>query len=79
MNEFENTNNEEAEQAQILTLQASMNAVAKHQAAMAKQREQESLMECDDCVDEIPEARRIAIQGVQRCIYCQEALERKMK
>jgi phage/conjugal plasmid C-4 type zinc finger TraR family protein len=80
MNEqFEYNNEEEAEIAQILTIQTSMAAVAKHQAAMAKQREQESLEECDECGEEIPEARRIAIPGVQRCIHCQEIFERRQR
>lgn len=75
---FEYNNEEEAEIAQILSIQTSMNAVAKHQAAMAKQRAQESLEECEDCGDEIPQARRKAVPGVTKCIYCQERSERRV-
>lgn len=32
---------------------------------------------CADCGEEIPEARRLAVKGVQRCIFCQTKAERK--
>ncbi len=31
----------------------------------------ESLRECEDCGEEIPEARRRAVPGVRRCVRCQ--------
>lgn len=31
----------------------------------------ESLHNCEDCGEEIPEARRLAVPGVRRCINCQ--------
>lgn len=43
-------------------------------AIQFKQREQEragSLSHCADCGNEIPEARRLAVKGVRRCIDCQ--------
>ena len=33
----------------------------------------ESLTECADCGEPIPEARRQAVPGVRRCVACQEA------
>lgn len=30
-----------------------------------------SAVECDDCGDDIPEARRRAVPGVRRCVTCQ--------
>ncbi|MGD9600322.1 MAG: DksA/TraR family C4-type zinc finger protein [Gammaproteobacteria bacterium] len=27
---------------------------------------------CEDCEAEIPEARRVAVPGVRRCVQCQE-------
>jgi phage/conjugal plasmid C-4 type zinc finger TraR family protein len=33
----------------------------------------ESLSHCADCGCEIPEARRVALPGVRRCIGCQAA------
>ena len=32
----------------------------------------ESLSECIECGDEIPEGRQIAVQGVTHCIECAE-------
>lgn len=32
----------------------------------------ESLQRCEDCDEEIPEARRQAVPGVRRCVRCQE-------
>lgn len=31
----------------------------------------ESLTHCEDCGEEIPEARRRAVAGVRRCVACQ--------
>ena len=35
----------------------------------------ESATECEDCGVDIPEARRLAVPGVFRCIVCQEAVD----
>ncbi|MFT7235331.1 MAG: phage/conjugal plasmid C-4 type zinc finger TraR family protein [Methylophagaceae bacterium] len=35
----------------------------------------ESLMQCEECDGDIPQARRSAIPGVRLCIGCQSALE----
>ena len=34
---------------------------------------------CEECDAPIPEARRIAIQGVAFCVTCQEVIELKSK
>ena len=36
-----------------------------------------SATECDECGDEIPEARRLVVVGTQHCTECAEILERK--
>ena len=36
----------------------------------------ESLAECEDCGEEIPEARRKAVPGCTRCTDCQEFFDR---
>lgn len=36
----------------------------------------ESAIECEDCGEQIPEARRQAVPGCTRCIECQEFFER---
>jgi phage/conjugal plasmid C-4 type zinc finger TraR family protein len=33
----------------------------------------ESLAECEECGDDIPERRRVALPGVRTCIVCQGA------
>lgn len=32
-----------------------------------------ALTECEECGEPIPEARRLAVPGVRRCVPCQEA------
>lgn len=71
--------NEEQEQAQLASLITNQNAVAKVQAALAKQRSQPSLEECEDCGEDIPKERRLASLGCTKCIYCQQLSERKKK
>ena len=34
-----------------------------------------SVLDCIDCGEEIPEARRTAVQGCLRCVDCQEKFE----
>lgn len=46
----------------------SLNAV---QRELLKQQSHESSLYCCDCDGEIPEARRLAVKGVLRCIDCQ--------
>ena len=37
----------------------------------------ESLTHCEECGESIPEARRLAVPGVRRCIECQEENDRQ--
>ena len=37
----------------------------------------ESLSECEECGDPIPEARRKALPGVRLCIACQEEADKE--
>lgn len=78
-NSYESGVTEEQEQAQVNALIQNQNAVAKVQAALAKQRSQPSLEECEDCGEEIPELRRTLMLGCTRCIHCQGLFERKQK
>lgn len=43
-------------------------AVARARGRIAKG---EGLTHCEDCGEEIPEARRRAVPGVRRCVACQ--------
>jgi phage/conjugal plasmid C-4 type zinc finger TraR family protein len=38
----------------------------------------ESLGQCEECGEAIPEARRKAVRGVRLCIRCQEAEDKKL-
>ncbi len=78
VNDFEYNNEEEAEMAQLHSIHLHMNAVAEVQKKLAKQRQQESLSECEECGDEIPKARQIAVPGVRLCIHCKEISERRV-
>ena len=74
---FEYNNEEEAEMAQIHSIHLHMNAVAQVQARLAKQAQNPSLEECEECGEPIPEARRLLIPGVTMCVYCKALQERK--
>jgi phage/conjugal plasmid C-4 type zinc finger TraR family protein len=39
----------------------------------------ESLAHCDECGNEIPEARRVAVPGVRLCINCQAESDKEVK
>lgn len=43
--------------------------------ARAKLSAGASAAHCEDCEGAIPEARRIAVPGVQRCVACQSAAD----
>ena len=45
--------------------------------ARARMPTGESAAFCSECGDDIPEARRIALPGVQTCVACQSAIDRK--
>ena len=73
---FEFNNEEEAEVAQINNLISNQNAVDLVRSQLAKQAEKPSAEFCEECGEDIPEARRKLVPGVQLCIHCQTKLER---
>lgn len=78
IDKIEFNNEEEAEVAQINALIMNDNAIHKVRDALAKQAKEPSLEECEECGEEIPEARRIAVPGCKMCIYCKEKSERRV-
>ncbi|HEY5284324.1 MAG TPA: DksA/TraR family C4-type zinc finger protein [Polyangia bacterium] len=50
-------------------IDASVEDAVAH--ARGASRKGESLRRCEDCGEEIPEARRQAVPGVSRCVICQ--------
>ena len=74
--DFVYNNEEEAEMGQLHAIHNNMNAVAAVRRELEKQAQQPSAEECEECGDEIPQARRLAIPGVQLCVFCKERQER---
>jgi phage/conjugal plasmid C-4 type zinc finger TraR family protein len=58
-------------------VQDQIDASVQDAVKLARERlpQGESLTQCKECGNEIPEARRIAIPGVLLCIECQAELE----
>ena len=75
--DFTYNNEEEAEMGQLHAIHNNLNAVAGVRRKLEEQAAQPSAEECEECGDEIPEARRKAVPGVQLCVFCQEKHERK--
>ena len=73
--DYQYNNEEEAEMAQLHSIHINMNAVGDVRKKLAQQAQKPSAKECQECGDEIPEARQRAVPGVQYCIYCQELNE----
>lgn len=70
-------NEEEAEMGQLHAIHNNMNAVAAVRRQLEKQAAEPSLEECEECGDEIPVARRLAVPGCRLCVFCKERAERK--
>lgn len=51
-------------------------AALAHLATSLAQPTRESAIDCEDCGEPIPEARRRAVPGCIRCIECQERVEK---
>lgn len=75
--DFSYNNEEEAEMGQLHAIHNNMNAIANVQRQLAKQALEPSLEECEECGDEIPEARRLAMPGCKLCVFCKEKQERR--
>jgi phage/conjugal plasmid C-4 type zinc finger TraR family protein len=54
-------------------VQDQIDATVESEVSRARSRlaRGESLRYCEDCEEEIPEARRQAVPGVRRCVRCQ--------
>ena len=75
--DFVYNNEEEAEMGQLHAIHNNMNAIANVRNQLAKQAAEPSLEECEECGDEIPQARRLAIPGCRLCIFCKQHQERR--
>ena len=69
----------EEELGQLHAIHVHMNAISEVQKKLLAQAELPSAEFCQDCGDEIPQARRDAVLGCQRCVFCQEIYERNYR
>ena len=62
-------------------IQEQIDATVESEVQLARRRLPggESLTHCEECGEEIPEARRQAVPGVRYCVRCQTELEKKQK
>lgn len=72
--DFVYNNEEEAEMGQLHAIHLNLNAIA---AIRNKIPKGPSLEECEDCGDDIPKERQLAVAGCTRCIHCQTIFERQ--
>jgi phage/conjugal plasmid C-4 type zinc finger TraR family protein len=70
------SNMAEEEMGQLHAIHNNMNAVAAVRRQLEKQAAEPSAEECEECGDEIPEARRLAVPGCKLCVFCKEKQER---
>jgi len=75
--DWQYNNEEEAEMGQLQAIHNNMNAVADVRRKLEAQASQPSLTHCEECGDDIPEARQRAIKGVRLCVWCQELNEKR--
>jgi phage/conjugal plasmid C-4 type zinc finger TraR family protein len=62
-------------------VQDQIDATVESAVELARSRlpDGESLTDCEECGDAIPEARRQAMPGVRYCVRCQSDLEKALK
>lgn len=60
----------------VLQLNEINEAIHRSREALYKPSD---VVECIDCGDDIPEARKIAIPSTERCTPCAEAFEKRNK
>ena len=75
--DFVYNNEEEAEMGQLHAIHNNMNAIANVRRQMQEQSLKPSAKECQECGDEIPEARQVAVPGCRLCIFCKQQQERR--
>ncbi len=76
LDNVEYNNEEEAEIAQILSLQRNFEAINEIRKRIGSGP---SLSHCEECGEAIPKARQEAIAGCKFCIDCQTYFERCKK
>lgn len=67
---------DQLDEAQRLAELQRDDALASHHRRVDQVRATHGRRECIDCGDSIPDKRRLAIPGCQRCVACQADFER---
>lgn len=75
--QYQSSNIAEEEMGQLHAIHNNMNAVANVRRKLEKEALEPSLTHCEECGDEIPKARQLAIPGVKMCVFCKELSERR--
>ncbi len=67
--------------AQEGAVQEQIDASIESEVSRARSRlpQGESLIHCEDCGEEIPEGRRVAVPGVRKCVACQSEDDERNK
>lgn len=60
-------------------IEASISDELARMRALQPKYQGESAEECAECGETIPEARRKALPGVQRCVGCQQGRDRSFR
>jgi len=76
LNRLNETMSEE-DLGQLHAIHNNMNHIAEVARKLEEQAKKPSAKECQECGDDIPKARRVAVKGVQLCAPCQEYQELK--
>ena len=76
LNRLNETMSEE-DLGQLHSIHNNMNHIAEVARKLEEQAKKPSAKECQECGDDIPKARRVAVKGVQLCAPCQEYQELK--
>ncbi len=66
---------DEIDRAAARTDELLADALAARKRRAAQGKGVDTATECQDCGEDIPEARRQAAPGTQRCVQCQGAFE----
>lgn len=75
LNDWQYDNEEESEMGQLHAIHNNLNAIANVRRALEKQAMIKSAEVCQECGEDIPVARQLAVPGVQYCVHCQEMFE----
>jgi phage/conjugal plasmid C-4 type zinc finger TraR family protein len=70
---------DDLDRARVLNDFHTARAVEAIRTASGSCFRRESALECEDCGETIPEARRRAVPGCTRCVACQGELERRRR